>query len=678
MHINDGRTSDTRSACSHQQSSSGAPDGGRTLGLTGRVFMCWLLSQAGCEPGASAQLIPAETSDGGACLEETGAVQCIGADAWHCVNGHQTLVARCGALPCATGIGCVTCVPRDTTCDTAGRPQTCNAAGTGYTAGEACPTGLSCAAGRCVDLCAQARADNSYVGCDYWAVATLNSALGGLSSVPGRPTSEVGAVGVDGFQFAVVVANSAATSATLRVTGGGLDAAIVQTVAPHQLATVALPWVASTSHVVAAGSRTTQPLQSVQAPGAAYHITSSIPVVIYQFNPLSFRDSRRATCAKDDLTCYSFTNDASLLLPAHVLTGNYLTVAWGTQTQAEGRNLVGLTPGFLTIVGTASTPTTVSVLLSSHTIAGNGLPAGSPGTTLTRTLAAGEVWQILGNGMDVNSASCVRERLYRDRTAEVCAPRATFDLTGTVVRSDQPVAVFAGHDCARVPYNRAACDHLEEQLFPSESLGTHYVVAATEPQLPGREPNILRIVSNAPHNTLTFTPAYNPGGSPVVLERGQFIDLLLEDGVEIQGSGSLSVTSYLVGQNYFSNDDESAAGVADDPSMVLEVPVEQWRYTYDFLTPGTYTRSYVNLVAPRGATLSLDGAVVSTGSPGVTSFEAGEGFVAWRVDVSAHPGAHHVESDRRQRFSAKVYGFGSYTSYMYPGGLDLTHISPPG
>ena len=38
-------------------------------------------------------------------------------------------------------------------------------------------------------------------------------------------------------------------------------------------------------------------------------------------------------------------------------------------------------------------------------------------------------------------------------------------------------------------------------------------------------------------------------------------------------------------------------------------------------------------------------------------------------------GAHEVTGD--QAFGIQVQGFGSYTSYMYPGGLELQQISTP-
>jgi hypothetical protein len=54
---------------------------------------------------------------------------------------------------------------------------------------------------------------------------------------------------------------------------------------------------------------------------------------------------------------------------------------------------------------------------------------------------------------------------------------------------------------------------------------------------------------------------------------------------------------------------------------------------------------------------------------------AGSGFQVMFVPVMSGP--HHIQTEGNP-FGIKVYGVAPYTSYMYPGGLDLTQISPPG
>ena len=50
------------------------------------------------------------------------------------------------------------------------------------------------------------------------------------------------------------------------------------------------------------------------------------------------------------------------------------------------------------------------------------------------------------------------------------------DLSGTIIRSDKPVVVYAGHQCAEVPAEATACDHLVEQVPPHTTWGyTHFL-----------------------------------------------------------------------------------------------------------------------------------------------------------------------------------------------------------
>lgn len=51
----------------------------------------------------------------------------------------------------------------------------------------------------------------------------------------------------------------------------------------------------------------------------------------------------------------------------------------------------------------------------------------------------------------------------------------TVDMTGTVVESSSPLAVFSGNDCNPVT-GHGVCDHMFEQLPPTSSIDTAYVV----------------------------------------------------------------------------------------------------------------------------------------------------------------------------------------------------------
>jgi hypothetical protein len=122
------------------------------------------------------------------------------------------------------------------------------------------------------------------------------------------------------------------------------------------------------------------------------------------------------------------------------------------------------------------------------------------------------------------------------------------------------------------------------------------------------------------------------------------------------------VVQYMEGQ--------AAGGNTGDPAMTLAVPVEQFRTQYLFHAPTNYESNYVDVTAPVGATVMLDGAPLTFTPIGTT------GYALSRVyPLNAGPnndGNHSIQGN--MSFGITVYGYGQYTSYWYPGGLDLNTI----
>ena len=85
------------------------------------------------------------------------------------------------------------------------------------------------------------------------------------------------------------------------------------------------------------------------------------------------------------------------------------------------------------------------------------------------------------------------------------------DLTGTVIESSLPVAVYVGHDCTNIPENRVAFDHPEEQLFPNATWGRDYLVPALRDRGPTNPP-VVRTVPQVydTHSTLDPPPNQPP------------------------------------------------------------------------------------------------------------------------------------------------------------------------
>lgn len=586
------------------------------------------------------------------CVE--GGLRCQDQVYQECRQGRWDLVMECvEPTPfCSESLGCFSCIAGTTFCD-GDDLRVCGPdsfPGAVLATCDATPHGL-CAGGRCTTPCDQAAASASYLGCDYWPTPLANSWLS-LSFMQ---------------NFGVVVHNPHQEAAQVVVTRGE-ELLVDQTVGPGHLEVFTL--LIETGLKLGGGS-----WSSYSVPHGAYHMTSTLPVAAYQFNPLD-HDLSNA-----QYNMLSYTNDAALLLPTHVLTGRYLAVSRatsGVNDDGPGFDLV-LSPGFVTVVGTAP-DTQVSVTASCHVAAGltgtlAPIQAMAPGEVQDFVIQPGEALQLLSevpdpahcDGGTYSTDDCNGWEYYT--TCEYCDLGQDYDLTGTRIEASAPVAVFAGHNCSFVPYDTWACDHLEEQLFPLETWGQEFVVGVTEPQSPaGPEPNVIRVVSGADDNVVTLTPAPS-GGSTVTLDAGQWVEVETTDHLFVSGSGPLLVSQFMVGQNYNTPD----LDLDGDPAFALQVPLAQFRTDYAFLAPRTFPSSYVNIikrVGEGGPTVTLDGEPVPESS--YSAPVGGSPYGVARIPITG--AAHHISAT--EPVGITVYGFARYTSYLYPGGLDLHHINP--
>jgi hypothetical protein len=491
--------------------------------------------------------------------------------------------------------------------------------------------------------CAEAAASKSYVGCDYWPTVIANN----VWSI---------------FDYAVVVANAGAEAAQVTVTGpGGVDQ--MQTIAPGALAKIYLPWVKALKGGDADSCGESTPLSaSTLVPGGAYHLVSTVPVIVTQFNALEYKGSGGppgkswAACpgstpcnGGSPVGCFSFTNDSSLLLPSTALTGNVRVIAYPGETltgegQDGGLETVQAMASTLTITGvTAGTHVKVLLPPTADVLAGTGITATPASGELDLTLGAGDVAQLVTD--------------LGDR----------YDLSGSLVQADQPVQVITGSPCSFVPETAPACDHLEQSVFPAETLGKRYFV--TVPTAPGGRPygHVVRMVGNVDGTTLTYAPG-NPGKCPTKLDAGQVADCgIVYTDFEVTGSSEFVVASFQLGGSLV-----DPVGGLGDPSQSLFASVEQYRVKYVFLSPDDYSENWADIVLPTGTDLWLDGTMIVPAYPETIA----DGYEVARIGLTpVNGGAHTLEATHP--VGLQVLGYGEYTSYQYPGGLNLALIAPP-
>ena len=452
--------------------------------------------------------------------------------------------------------------------------------------------------------CAEASSGKSTVGCKFFAVD--------MDAHDQVETSQY-AVGVANVQLAAManVTVEVKENGAWQVIGGP------QAIGPLQLFTFNLP------------DRHTD--DSALRPGGAYRVTSDVPVVAYQFNPVDGSSS--------------FLSDAAMLYPVAALdTVNQVT---GWKSMQDNTNT--FQHSYVTIVAT-SDGTMVTVNPSVVTAAGAGVPQGAPGAPFVLPLQEGDV-------------------------LSVAVQSIPDSMTGTKVTSnvDHPVAVFAGQECALIPEGVCCCDHMEEQLAGVRLWGKNFIASRMPVRSPGNpEATLWQIYASEDATNVTITADPGVTGIPAnkfLLNQGQITEMYVsgppgeEGDFEISADKPIAVYGYMVGSENFGSDQ-------GDPAMVAMAPTEQYLPRYVVLVPATWINDFAVITRPVGAQILLDGVAIPDSS---FSPVAATGFEVARVPV---PDGVHVLDGDLESFSVIIVGYDSYDSYAYLGGTGTGKINP--
>ncbi|MCA9547588.1 MAG: IgGFc-binding protein [Myxococcales bacterium] len=523
------------------------------------------------------------------------------------------------------------CVPGETRCNGEDLVVQCNAVGTGFELAQRCDrvrAGEQCDQGECVPLCVLSEKVKTNVGCDYWAADLDNAFVRADLDAASAP-------------FAVVVSNpddNLTAQVSVLNNEEQVEAAIVP---PLGLHVFLLPRRDVDGTVLA-------PL--------AYRVRSSVPIIAYQFNPLENEDV--------------FSNDASLLLPSHVLGRDYFVM---TREQSFDR-----LRGYVTVIGINEEPTTVSVTVTAVTRQGAGIPALQPGETFEAVLNQFDVLSLQTNG-----------------------PGA--DLTGSRVQATQDVVVFGGSEAANVPntnhcvdidpvtgegvceydrrepcrdnydcneanLNTCCADHLEQQLFPIATWGRHYIASKSYDR--GLESDYWRVLAAQDDTKIETVP---PQAEIPTLNAGQWYEFPSREHFEIVSDKPIMVGQFLAAEqapdpNLRDITEPGDAGTGD-PAFILAVPVEQFRDSFVFLAPDKYAFDYVTIIAPVAAEVFFDDLPVP-----VAWEPVGDGAEFHIARFPIGDGMHFIQADLP--VAVVVYGYDEYVSYGYPGGLNLDVVDP--
>lgn len=240
---------------------------------------------------------------------------------------------------------------------------------------------------------------------------------------------------------------------------------------------------------------------------------------------------------------------------------------------------------------------------------------------------------------------------------------ASTNLTGSRVTSTNPIAVFSGNRCTNIPTGIGACDHIVEQMPPTDALSSSYLLAQT-PRT-GTLGNVFRAVATEDATELRVN-----GSVVATLNTGEFYEGRVAGGITVDGSKPILVGQYLIGQ--------SQAGANTDPAMTIVPGADQWLSSYVFATPSgaaDFPTDFVSIIIQTSSlgSLTVDGTLADASlfNPlGSTIYSYGN------IDVSGTTGPFAITA--ATPFQLLLSGFNSFDSYFTFGGAAFSPgASPP-
>ena len=277
----------------------------------------------------------------------------------------------------------------------------------------------------------------------------------------------------------------------------------------------------------------------------------------------------------------------------------------------------------------------------------------------------------------------------------------TEDLTGTIVRSDKPVVVLSGHQCAQVPVGFTACDHLVDQIPPQFTWGYTFLM---NPLAVRESGDIYRIVTVYDDTRVSVTCADEGTGGNIQTEdlrtlSGSPGDNWLEYRTtpaneppctepfirrfcSLQSSNPILVARYSQGYRV---DVGCTFGDLGDPFMNIIPPVIQYINNY-LITPitalaGPFPTRFVSISVYKTffqpSQIMLDGSPIE---PDPSNWNriycSADKVCGYGVYKEIEMGDHSIShTNENAGLSVELYGFQQQNSYGVPGGMEMEKVS---
>lgn len=356
---------------------------------------------------------------------------------------------------------------------------------------------------------------------------------------------------------------------------------------------------------------------------ATFHITSDKDISVY------------------GLSSANYSSEAFLVFPSDVINKEYMVMSYNSDGVHGGH----FTPSQFSIIATEDN-TNFTII---------------PTCPTSRT------------GLDTIKATINRGDAYLVQ-AELNDFVKTYDLTGSQIISDKPIAVFGGHQRATIPYDvelysESSRDCLIEQIPPLSTWGKNaFVIPFPQPEnieLSGSDK--YRVLSAVNQNRVIIN------GDTFIINKGHYYEADLNSTpIAIQADNPILVAQYKKTPRF-----NGSATLISDPLMMIIPPKEQFineclLINVNKTNPAIddrFRNQYIFVVAPDTSTKNcfVDGnRLLSTDFKKIGS--SGYSYTVKQVSDGSHKFKSYAKC------GLYVVGYGPANSYGYVGGMEMKII----
>lgn len=254
------------------------------------------------------------------------------------------------------------------------------------------------------------------------------------------------------------------------------------------------------------------------------------------------------------------------------------------------------------------------------------------------------------------------------------------DLTGTKVTSNKPIAVFAGHQRAKITINsgndQTSRDFIAEQMLPTNLWGKNYIVFpfANIKTITPFGNNIFRILAVEDSTKISFNNKY-----VLTIHSGEFYEGVLDSLINVTSTKPIMIAQFTKSSSDGNTVNNYNYG---DPMMLLLTPNERFsnvkkvncfqfseRNSFTGITENSIKEQYLTIIAPNEviSNIKIDSNIIKNELFSQISYSNYS-----LVTIKVTDGIHSIYCNKE--IAIYVYGYGNGLSYAYNGGFKTDYI----